>query len=154
VGHSGALLTVRCLPHTMNPLGSGGCWYSLGYTQINKRGIDLTDGERRPVAFVLIPFQPEFDRIFEQIIKPCIEDRFFRSAPVDVSSVSLIAAITEGNTSRSASGESCDKKSPRPWKLASPPITVNPPPLTAVLIRVDPAANSQRGRTNLQHLLP
>jgi hypothetical protein len=45
------------------------------------------------------------------------------------------------------------RTSPSLTVLSSPGLTGLPLPVTAVLIRVDPAANgSQRGRTNLQYL--
>ena len=33
-----------------------------------------TQDEHEPLAFVLMPFEPEFDDIYENLIKPTLED--------------------------------------------------------------------------------
>lgn len=58
----------------------------------------MTESESRPVAFVLTPFEPEFDRIFERIIKPSIEEEGYEvlKANTNLQQRNIMRTIVEG----------------------------------------------------------
>ncbi len=52
----------------------------------------------KPFAFVLMPFDPEFDRIYERLIKPSIEEEGYevRRADSDLNQRNIMRTIIEG----------------------------------------------------------
>lgn len=58
----------------------------------------MAEGATRPPAFVLMPFEPEFDRIFERLIQPTLAEVGYevQRADTDLSQRNIMRKIIEG----------------------------------------------------------